>query len=124
MILSVWPREQVAHSFAHAQGISAPPLMLWAIMDHVAPLAKGLEVPRRVVGRIVVEMRGRQHDTGAADGEAIPHDQAGQGPPAPVDPPAARLVPPSSVAEVLNVLAVRPVALLASAAGPLEPDHL
>ena len=58
----------------------------------------------------------------SADGEAIPHDQAGQGPPAPVDPPAARLVPPSSVAEVLNVLAVRPVALLASAAGPLEPD--
>jgi hypothetical protein len=44
--------------------------MLWPIVQHVASLAKRLEVPGRVVRRIMVEMSGRQHNAGTADGEA------------------------------------------------------
>ena len=65
--LSVWPGEQVvnrrAHPLTHPQGQHAPPLMLRAIMNHVAALAKRFEVARHVVRRVVVEAR---HDTAAA----------------------------------------------------------
>ena len=92
-------------------------------MDHVAALAKGLEVLRRVVARIVVGMRSRQHDLRHADRKAVAHDEAGQSPAASADPLAARRVPPCAVAEMLDTLSVRPAALLAPAARPLEPDR-
>ena len=65
--------KQAAHGFPQAQGHLAPTLTLWPTMKHVAPLAKGFEVLRRGVGRIVVEVSGRQHDTGAAKGDAVGH---------------------------------------------------
>ena len=60
---------QVAQRPAPTQGHANPPSMLWPVMQHVAPLAERPDVaaPAPTVGRIVIEMRCRQHHFGCRD---------------------------------------------------------
>lgn len=95
-------------------------------MQDVASLAECREVSIRVVGRVVVSMRGRQHHPrhlhqsschilGNGKGSAYPAASA-------VPPPPRLGVPPSAVAEVLHVLQMRPAAPLAAAIRSHEAD--
>src|SRR5919202_3718192 len=60
---AVHAEEQVPEGFAPAQGQETPPPVLLAVVEHVAPLAERLQVPRPVVRRIVVQVRRGQHHT-------------------------------------------------------------
>jgi len=100
----------------------ALPAMLGRIVDHVAALAERLQVRRRAVARVMIEVRASQDDVGHPDPrqcEAALH----RNPLALVRSPAQRIsVPPSSIAEMCDPTKVRPTALLAAPAGTLEPD--
>src|SRR3954469_867520 len=54
-------QEQVPDGLAPSQREPTAAPMLWPIVQHVAPLAERLQVPRPVLGRIVVEVRAGQH---------------------------------------------------------------
>ena len=60
---AVHAEEQVPEGFAPTQGQETLPPVLLAIMEHVAPLADRLQVPRPVVRRIMVQVRRGQHHT-------------------------------------------------------------
>lgn len=115
----------MAQRLARAKGDPSPPAMLLGVVQHVAPLAERLQVPRPVVRRIVVEMRGREHDTGGPGaragrgGRRLPTHSA-----ASAVAPGLRLgIPPCAVTQMADDLAVWPPAAFAPAARPLEADH-
>jgi len=56
--------KKIADRFARAQRHTPAPLMLRSVMQHMTPLAESREVGIRIVGRIVIAMRGRQHHSG------------------------------------------------------------
>ena len=66
--LSGWvgPGEQVAKRPAPPQGDPDPPPALGPVVQQVAPLAQGSNVAvlAAAMGRVMVEMRRRQHDLG------------------------------------------------------------
>ncbi len=73
--------------------------MLVAIMDHVATLTKGLEIFRSIIGWIVIEVSGREHDLGSSNDHMLANwSNAPQGPPAAISPGLLVIVPPSTVA--------------------------
>lgn len=98
--------------------------MLGRIMDHVAALTKRLEVRRRAIARIVIEVRAGQ------DGIGHPHRR--QHEPgfhrnalALVRPPAPDIgIPPASVAEMDYTAQMGSTASLAFGTGSIEPDRL
>jgi hypothetical protein len=51
---AVGAAEQVAERLPAEQRSPAPPLMLWPVVDHMAPLAEGREVGVRVVRGVVI----------------------------------------------------------------------
>jgi hypothetical protein len=93
-----------------------------AIMQHMAALAQSFQVARRIVGRIMIEVRRRQHDLGDPHSSIVVDHQAGQGTATPVAPHLALVIPPAAVAEMAYLAAMRPAAGLAAALGAPEPD--
>lgn len=97
--------------------------MLGSVVDHVAALAERGEIARRVVGRIVIEMRAR--DIHARD----PHDRRdvrfgrSNPPPTAIAPLTPIAVPPSPVAQVEHSPSMRAPAMLALSLCPTEPDQ-
>lgn len=122
---SVGTAEQVAQRLPSEQCEPPPALMLGPIMDHVASLAPCREVGRGVVGRVVVPVGGGQENSRHARAAEHVH-RAGEAdlPASSVTPDTALRVPPSSVAEVIYEVTMRPTAGLAPALGALEADHL
>ena len=98
--------------------------MLVAIVDHVAALAERLEIFRPIIRRIVIEVGGREHDLGPSNEDMLANwSDATQRPSAPISPSLLFFVPPSTVAQVLDLAAVRPAALLAPTFRSMKPDH-
>ncbi len=66
--MAIGAEKQITQSLPHPQ--RNPPSMpvLFAVMEHMAALAKRFEVSKMVVGWVVVEMRGRQKDLSRAQG--------------------------------------------------------
>ena len=98
--------------------------MLVLVMQHVTALAERLQVARTVVRGIMVEMRCRQIHARRPDlsqGDRL--RPVPQGPALAVAPSPAFGVPPASVAETNDDLAMWPRATLAAAFRPLEADH-
>lgn len=100
--------------------------MLRPVVNHVASLTEGFEVPEIIVRRVIVEMGGGENDPCAqtvirfggygyslADATAMA-----------VAPDLQLLVPPPSITEMTDDLAMRPGATLAPALGSLEPHHV
>jgi hypothetical protein len=60
--------KQISERLAHVH--CEPPLapVFLAIMNHVAALTKSLQVPRPVVGRVMIKMRGCDHNLCHPDG--------------------------------------------------------
>ena len=98
--LAVRPTEQVPRRLPPEQGSQPPALVLWPVMDHVAPLAERREVGVRVVGRVVVPMGGRQDHPGGAHGaqHVVLAEGEARTAPSPVPPRTGGGVPPASVA--------------------------
>jgi hypothetical protein len=116
--------KQVPEGLAHSQRQPSPPAMLVAVVQHVAALAKRLQIARAIVSGIVVEVGGGQVDPGGEDALVVldRFRQARNGPPAPVAPRAGFLIPPSAITEMNDQAPVRPAAALATAFRAAEPD--
>ena len=115
-------REQIAQRTAPAQRHPDPPAVFRPVMQHMAALAErpDVAVPAPAVGRIVVQMCGRQHDLRRAD-RLIPARRGG--PTAvPIPPSLFHLVPPAAIAQVLHGIAMRSTTGLAITTGPDETD--
>lgn len=114
--------EQVAYRPPVEDMPPALPAMLGRIVEHVTSLTQRGQVRRRVVARIMVEMRAGEHDKGrphARERDALAHPD----PPTATAPPAPRLrVPPSPVTQMRDIRAVRPPAPLAARSGAAETD--
>lgn len=80
--------------------------MLLPVMQHVAPLAEGLEVSRAAVAGIMVEVRRREID---GRGCALPrvNRQARKHPALPTTPVRPLLVVPSTVAKMADLHTMR-----------------
>jgi hypothetical protein len=65
---AVRPEKQISERLAHVH--CEPPLapVFLAIMNHMAALTKSLQIPRPVVGWIMIKMRGCQHNLCHPDG--------------------------------------------------------
>jgi len=100
------------------------PAMLGCIVDHVAALTERLEVRRRAIARIMIEVRAGEDDIGHPD--RCQHEPGlHRNTPAPIRPPAADIgIPPASVAEMDDAAQMRPAAPLALGTGAIEPDRL
>ena len=96
--------------------------MLWPIVQQVAPLAQGpdVAVPAPTMGRIVIEMRCRQHHLGRPKRRI--QGRRGDLTTSTVPPGLLRLVPPTAIAQMLHGLAMRPAADLTAALGTDEAD--
>ena len=98
--------------------------MLWPIMQHMTALAERLQVPRPVVGRIMIEMGCRQHDLRYPDSNcAFNRAQAGQGTTAAVSPGLGFLIPPAPIAKMFDLKTMRPATALTTPFGALKSDH-
>lgn len=99
--------------------------MFRPIVEHVAALAPRREVGRRVVGCVVVSVRGGQHDTGSPDSRkhVVGADGKTDDPAGTITPGLGLVVPPSAIREAEHPLPVRAPASLASALGAAEADR-
>ena len=92
------------------------------IVDHVTALTEAAQIAQAVVGRIVIQVRGSEHDARCPH----PHDLFKVGPMGDaamsVTPCSPCRIEPPSVRQAAQCGAVRPAASLAQAAGPLEAD--
>ena len=73
----------------------------------------------------MVKVRGRQRHPGCSNSDVVTHSssKAGQSPSASIAPGPFVFIPPSTIAQMLDLTAMRPAAPLAPAFGSLEPDH-
>lgn len=101
--------------------------MLGPVVEHVATLAEGLEIARGVVAGVVVEMASREeHPRRAEAGQTRGRGgraERGEDTPSAAAPDLALLIPPPTVAEMIDELAMRPPALFTAAVGAGEADH-
>jgi hypothetical protein len=88
----------------------------------MATLAKGLQISQPVIGRIVVKVRGRQHYPGWANCELVTNS-SNKATSASIAPGLFVFIPPSTIAQMPDLTAMRPAAPLAPALGSLEPDQ-
>ena len=95
--------------------------MVRPVVQHVAPLAEAAEVAGRVVGRIVVEVRGAQRDLGEAGRAQLGRLRQPRAPAAPVTPAQQRVVEPTAVRQASEQRAMRAAAALAPPRRALEP---
>lgn len=91
------PGEQIIKCQAQPVGDPALGKVVRPVVQHAAALAQALEVARVIVRRVMVQMRGRQHDAGGARRFQIGRAGPGTAPPSAVAPMPGRIVQPASV---------------------------
>lgn len=97
--------------------------MFGPVVEHVTALAERFQVAQPVIGGIVVEVSGRQHDARRPGHAIIWHDQTVQSSTALIAPCLGIIVPPAPVAEMVDLAPVRPPTGLAVPLGAIEPHH-
>jgi hypothetical protein len=127
-IPSIWrsiaAQEQISGGIATPVGHPALSAMIRPVVQNVATLAKALEIAQPVVGRIVIQMRGSQHDACAAS-----RDQRQQIRPACLSPAAVapRLldgIEPPPIRETADQLGMRSATALTLATGTFKPHPM
>ena len=98
--------------------------MLWPVVEQMAPLVHGsdIAVTPPAMGWVMVEMRCRQHDLGRPDRSILGRGRAGGLAASAVAPGLLLLIPPATVVQSLDDLAVRAAAGLAASFGAHEAD--
>lgn len=118
----VRPEEQVTQGTAEEVSDPALRQVVRAVVDHVATLTKAAQIAQPVVGRIVIEVRGGEHDARRPH----PHHLFQVGPAGDaataIAPRLACWIEPPSVRQAAHRAAMRPAACLAYAAGALKAD--
>jgi len=68
ILSAVRPEKQISERLAHVH--CEPPLapVFLTIMDHVKALTKSLQIPHSIIGWVMIEMRGCQHNLSHPDG--------------------------------------------------------
>jgi len=92
------------------------------IMHHVAALAECTEVVQPIVGRVAVEMRCCEHDTGHPEPSRLHKVGPPSYPAAAITPGRRLLVEPTPVRQAADEGEVRPPTALTLAAGALEAN--
>ncbi len=115
--------EQIAQRAPPIGVQPAPAPMLGRVMNHMAPLAERGQVARRIIGRIMVQMRARDIDPRDANDRRDP--SAGRAHPASasITPLSAIGVPPAAIAQVKHAPPMRTPAMLAAPLGTAEADQ-
>ncbi len=72
--MAIGAEKQITQSLPHPQRNPSSMPVLFAVMEHMAALAKRPEVSKVVVGWVVVEMRRRQKDLSGAHGLRADYD--------------------------------------------------
>jgi hypothetical protein len=105
--------------------VTTPLPVLLTVVNHMATLAQGLQISQPVIGGIMVKVRGRQRHPGCSNSDVVTHlsSKAGQSPSASIAPGPFVFIPPPTIAQMLDLTAMRPAAPLAPAFSSLEPDH-
>ena len=114
--------KQVPDRVPHSQRERAAPPVLLTVVKHMATLTQGLQISQPVIGRIMIKVRGRQRHPGFTNSD-VAGNVPGKAAAASVAPGPFVVIPPSTIAQMLDLTAMRSAAALASAFGSLEPDH-
>jgi len=120
-LCAIKTQKQISYGVPHSQRKQAPPPVLLAVVKHMATLAQGLQISRPVVGGIMVKVRSRQRHSGCANSDVV--SRKTQSPSTSVAPGPLVFIPPSTVAQVPDLTAMRPATPLAPPLGSPEPDH-
>ena len=96
--------------------------MLFLVVKHMATLAQGLQISQPVIGGIMVKVRSRQRHPGCANSNAVAHSSS-KAASASIAPGPLVFIPPSTIAQMPDLTAMRPAAPLAPALGSFKPDH-
>ena len=104
--------------------VSDPTLcqMVRPIVQHVATLAEGAEVPQSVVGRVAIEMRGREHDARLPKPGRLDEIRPPGYSPTAIAPRGCPFVEPPPIRQAANEGEMRAPAALARTSGALEAD--
>ena len=96
--------------------------MVRAVVEHVAALAKTAQVAQPVVGRIMIEVGGGEHDAGRPQPRYVFQVGPSGDATAPVPPGGLCRIEPPSVRQAAHDGTMWPAAALAPAAGTLEAN--
>jgi len=118
----VWSEKQIAAGAAEEVGDPALRQVMRTIVQHVAALTEAAQIAQSVVGRIVIQVRGGEHDARRPHPprlfEVGPSGDAATA----IAPRLACWIEPPSVRQAAHRAAMRPAACLAYAAGALKAD--
>jgi hypothetical protein len=119
---AIRPEKQVPRGAP--EQIGDPPLrkVMRAIVGQVAALTEAAQVAQAVVARIVIQVRGGQHDARRPHHRHLFEVGPAGGPAAPISPRVLRRIVPSPVRQAAHGSTMRPAATLAYAVGALEAD--
>lgn len=116
------PEEKVADRETPPVGDPTLCQVMRPIVQHVAALAERTEVPQPVVGRVAVQVRGREHDARLPIPGRLDEIRPPGCSPTAIAPRGCPLVEPASVRQAADQSEMRPPAALAHTCGALEAD--
>jgi hypothetical protein len=95
--------------------------MIRPVMDHVAALAKALQIAQPIVGGIMIQVRSGQHNARGASGNQRQQVRPPRPPSMAIAPGPLDGIEPSPIRQTADQMSMRPTAALAPAAGTLKP---
>ena len=108
-----------------AQQVSDPPLrhMVWPVANHVAALAKALQIAPPIIARVVIQMRCRQYDAGLSHLRRVLDEiRPPRRPAVAIAPSMTGGIEPTPIRQTPNYHSMRPAASLTNPGGALETD--
>ena len=121
--LTILSQKKVSNRLPPPKRDPSPATMLITVVHHVAALTKSLEIFGPVVRWIMIEVSGREHDFGSPGCEMLARRlRTAQSASAPISPGLLFFVPPATIAQVLDLQAMRTAASFTSAFRSLKTD--
>jgi hypothetical protein len=96
--------------------------VLFTVVNHMAALAERLQVSQPVIGRIMVEVRSRENYPGCPNCDVVANS-SNKAASASIAPRPFVFIPPSTIAQMQDLTAMRPAAPLAPAFSSVKPDY-
>ena len=96
-LCAIKTQKQISHGVPHSQREQAPPPVLFAVVKHMATLAKGLQISQPVIGGIMVKVGSGQHYRGRANCD-VTTNSSGKAASACIALGSLVFIPPSTIA--------------------------